>query len=325
MKKIALVTGGDSGEYEISLLTAENIMNQIDKTKYEAFLIHLKNNNWTYTHTDGQVVEVDRKDFSLTLNGQKITFDGVFVAIHGNPGENGRLEGYFDMIGMPYTGCGTLSSALTFNKYYCNVVVRAMGVPVAPSLHYFKGEPVDYQAVAEVCGYPCFVKPCESGSSVGVTKVHDETELAAAIEEAFRYDSQLMVEKMISGRELTCGVIRHDGKIRSLAVTEIVARREFYDYKSKYTSGLHDLITPADIPDELRNLISRFSENIYHELACKGVVRFDFIATPEGTPYFLEVNTIPGQTSQSIVPNQIRFAGMELSEVYSSLIEEALR
>lgn len=325
MKKIALMTGGNSGEYEISLKTAQNIYDMLDKNLYEPYLIHLKGNNWTYTHADGQVIEVNRNDFSLDLNGKKITFDAVFIAIHGNPGENGRLEGYFDMIGMPYTGCGMLSSALTFNKFYCNLVVRTLGIPVSPSLHFFKEDVIDKAKIAEVCGYPCFVKSCNSGSSVGVTKVHNESELDAAVEEAFKYDNQLMVEKMIHGREVTCGVGRVGGKIRALAVTEIVSMREFYDYKSKYTDGQHDLITPADIPAETRDRIFGYAETIFKEMDCGGIVRVDFIITEDGTPMFLEVNTIPGQTAMSIIPNQIRYAGMNLTDVYSELIEQSFQ
>lgn len=324
MKKIALVTGGNSGEYEISLKTASNIMDMIDRSLYEPYMIHLKDNQWTYTHTDGQVIPINRDDFSLILNGKDIKFDAVFIAIHGNPGENGRLEGYFDMIGMPYTGCDMLSSALTFNKFYCNLVVKTLGVPVSPSLHYFEGDEIDVACVKEVCGYPCFVKACNSGSSVGVTKVNNESELPAAIAEAFKYDSQLMIEKMIHGREVTCGVGRIDGKIQPLAVTEVVVNtREFYDYTSKYTDGQHDLITPADIPTDVRDQIFRYCEKIYREMNCGGIVRIDFFITEENKPVFLEVNTIPGQTAMSIIPQQIRYIGKTLTEVYTQLIEEA--
>lgn len=326
MKRIALVTGGNSGEYEISLKTAENIFKMIDRNLFEPFMIHIKDNHWTHTMDDGAVIPVNREDFSLTIQGEKITFDAVFVAIHGNPGENGRLEGYFDMIGMPYTGCGMLSSALTFNKFYCNIVVKSLGIPVSPSLHYFKGDNIDAQVVEDVCAYPCFVKSCNSGSSVGVTKVHEAAELAKAVEEAFKYDDQLMIEKMIRGREVTCGVGRIDGKIQALAVTEIVVNtREFYDYTSKYTDGQHDLLTPADIPTEIRDVIFQYSEKIYKEMACGGIVRVDFIITEDGTPFFLEVNTIPGQTAMSIIPQQIRYIGKSLTDVYSQLINEALQ
>lgn len=325
MKKIALITGGNSGEYEISLKTAENIMNKIDRRFYEPYLIHLKGNEWTYTAEDGRVVEVDRNDFSLLVDGKKITFEAVFIAIHGNPGENGRLQAYFDMIGMRYTGCGMLASALTFNKFYCNLAVSSFGVPISKSLHYFKGDKIDAELVEREIQYPCFVKSCNSGSSVGVTKVHNASELVSAVEEAFKYDSQLIIEKYLKGKEVTCGVARINGKIQALAVTQIVTTREYYDYKSKYTDGLHDLITPAQISDDVRDKIFRYSEKLYRELACGGIVRMDYIVTADGTPYFLEVNTIPGQTAMSIVPCQIKYLGMDLTEVYSSLIEEALQ
>ena len=324
MKKIALITGGNSGEYEISLLSAENIFNRLDKSKYEPYKILLKGNSWSYTDSEGHTTEVDRNDFSITLKGEKITFDAVFIAIHGNPGENGRLQGYFDMMGIPYTGCDMLSSALTFNKFYCNIVVKALGVPVSPSLHFFKGDTIDFQKVGEVCGYPCFVKSCNSGSSVGVTKVHGENELAAAIDEAFKYDDQLLIEKMIHGREIACGVARVNGKIQPLVVTEIVTKTEFYDYTCKYSDGLHDLITPADFPADVTQRIYDYAVKVYRELNCGGIVRVDFIVTPDGTPYFLEINTIPGQTAMSIIPSQVETLGLDLTEIYSQLIEEAL-
>lgn len=324
MKRIALMTGGNSGEYEISLLSAENIFNRIDKSKYEPYKILLKGNSWSYTDSEGGTTEVDRNDFSLTLKGKKITFDAVFIAIHGNPGENGRLQGYFDMLGIPYTGCDMLSSALTFNKFYCNSVVKSLGVPVSPSLHFFKDDTIDFQTVGEVCGYPCFVKSCNSGSSVGVTKVHNEGELSAAIDEAFKYDDQLLIEKLLVGREIACGVVRVNGKIQPLAVTEIVTKTEFYDYTCKYSDGLHDLITPADFPAEVNEKIYNYSIKVYKELGCAGIVRVDYIVSPDGIPYFLEVNTIPGQTAMSIIPSQVETLGLDLTEIYSQLIEEAL-
>ncbi len=324
MKKIALITGGNSGEYEISLKTAKNIMEMIDKSLFTPYLIHLKGNNWTYTCPDGRNVEVDKNDFTLLLDKEKVVFDAVFIAIHGNPGENGRLQAYFDMIGMPYTGCDMLSSALTFNKYYCNLTVAAFGVPVSPSLHYFKGDEVDARKVAEFCQFPCFVKPCNSGSSVGVTKVHNENELDLAVEEAFRYDNQLMIEKFLPGREVTCGVAKINGDIRELAVTEIKSKKEYYDFEAKYTPGFLELVTPAEIDDDIRDVIFDYSKRIFKEMGCGGVVRIDYIISPDGIPYFLEINTIPGQTAMSIVPRQIKYLGMDLSQIYTDLIEEAL-
>ena len=324
MKKIALMTGGNSGEYEVSLKTAKNIMEMLDKSLFIPYLIHLKGNSWSYTHTDGRVIEIDKNDFTISLDGEKIAFDAVFIAIHGNPGENGRLQAYFDMIDLPYTGCDMLSSALTFNKYYCNLTVAALDVPVSRSLHFFKGDVISSQQVADVCQFPCFVKPCNSGSSVGVTKVHNEQELNQAVEEAFRYDSQLMIEKFIPGREVTCGVAKIDGKIRALAVTEIKSKKEYYDFEAKYTPGFLELVTPAEISTEMRDTIFKYSERIFKELGCAGVVRIDYIITPQGIPYFLEINTIPGQTAMSIVPRQIKYLGLDLTQIYTGLIEEAL-
>ncbi|MEG2069909.1 MAG: ATP-grasp domain-containing protein, partial [Bacteroidales bacterium] len=191
--------------------------------------------------------------------------------------------------------------------------------------HYYKNDEIQYANIAKICGFPCFVKPCNSGSSVGVTKVHTESELKMAIEEAFKYDRQLMIEKFTKGRELTCGVAVVNGKIQALAVTEITSSNEFYDYQSKYTDGMHNLITPADIPAKSEALIKEYSERIFHQLGCKGVIRVDFIMTAEGIPYFLEVNTVPGQTAMSIIPCQVTSLNIPLNSFYSNLIEEALK
>jgi D-alanine-D-alanine ligase len=324
MKNVAVITGGNSGEYEISLKTAHNICEIIDKQRYTPYLIHLKGRDWTYTEAE-KCYAIDKNDFSLTLPIGKISFDVVFIAIHGNPGEDGKIQGYFDMMQIPYTGCNCLCSALTFNKFFCNLVVSQLGVPISPSLHFFKNDDRDMNltAIEMICGYPCFVKPCNSGSSVGVTKVHQEEELKAAIDEAFRVDDQLMIEKFIQGREVTCGVAVVDGEVTALAVTEVVAKKEFYDYEAKYSDAGHELITPAVIDPKIEALVKRYSELIFRKLGCRGVVRIDFIVTPDGKPIFLEINTIPGQTSLSIVPGQVKYRGISLQDFYSALIEEA--
>lgn len=325
MYKIAVIAGGDSGEYEVSLRTADNIFNQLDKNLFEPYLIHFKGADWHYTSADGRIFQIDKNDFSLTVDGRRIEFDVAFIAIHGTPGENGRLQGYFDMIKMPYTGCGCFCSALTFNKFYCNLAVAQLGIPIAPSLHYYAGDPVDYEQIEKVCGYPCFVKSCNSGSSVGVTKVHGREELDAAFEEALKYDNQLMVEKMIHGRELACGVTAVYDGVKMLAITEIVAHNEFYDYDAKYTDVGHSLITPADIAPDMQQLVKQYSEKVFHQLDCKGIVRVDFILDEEAkTPYFLEVNTIPGQTAMSIIPAQVKCQGLDIKQFYTKLVLEAL-
>ena len=324
MKNVAILAGGNSGEYEVSLKTGENIMNQMDRKLFNPYFIHVKGTEWSYCDEQNNKYFIDKNDFSLTLKGQKIIFDVVFIAIHGNPGENGKFQGYFDMLDIPYTGCDCFCSALTFNKYFCNAAVREIGVPVSPSLHFYRNDVIDEAEVESVCGFPCFVKPCNSGSSVGVTKVHNLEQMKAAVVEAFKYDDQLMIEKLISGQELACGVATVDGQLRALAVTEITSKNEFYDYQSKYTDGLHDLITPARLSEENYELVMKYSEKVYHHLNCKGVVRVDFIITPEGTPYFLEINTIPGQTAMSIIPNQVKYNKIDLKDFYTGVVLDAL-
>jgi len=325
MYKIAVVAGGDSGEYEVSLKTADNVFQQLDKTLFEPYMILFKGTDWHYETPDGQLIQIDKNDFSLTLDRRKILFDAVFIAIHGTPGENGKLQSYFEMIKMPYVGCRSFPSALTFNKFYCNLAVKQLGVPIAPSLHFYAGDPMDIERIEEVCGYPCFVKSCNSGSSVGVTKVHGREELKTAFEEALKYDNQLIVEKMIHGRELACGVTAVYGDVKMLAITEIVAHNEFYDYDAKYTDVGHSLITPADIAPDMQVLVKQYAELVFRQLDCKGIVRVDFILDEEAkTPYFLEVNTIPGQTALSIIPAQVKSQGLDVREFYTKLLMEAL-
>ena len=326
MYKIAVIAGGDSGEYEVSLKSGDNIFQQLDKTLFEPYLIHFKGTDWRYTAEDGRVFQIDKNDFSLTIDGRKIKFDLAFIAIHGTPGENGKLQSYFEMVGQRYVGCTSFPSALTFNKFYCNLAVAQLGVPIAPSLHFYAGDPMDVERIEEVCGYPCFVKSCNSGSSVGVTKVHGREELEAAFKEALKYDNQLLVEKMIHGRELACGVTTAYGGVQMLAITEIVANNEFYDYDAKYTDVGHRLITPADIAPDMQELVKQYAETVFRQLDCKGIVRVDFILDEEAKkPYFLEVNTIPGQTAMSIIPAQLKSQGLEVKQFYTKLVEEGLK
>jgi D-alanine-D-alanine ligase len=224
------------------------------------------------------------------------------------------------MMQIPYTGCDSFCSALTFNKYFCNVAVEKIGVPISPSLHFFKDDLVEFDKVMEYCGFPCFVKPCNSGSSVGVNKAHNREELATALASAFEVDEQIMIERFIPGRELTCGVTTWEGKVVALAVTEIKSKKEFYDFEAKYTPGFLELVTPADIDKNVEEKIKEYSELIYKRLGCKGVVRIDFILNQENEPVFLEINTIPGQTAMSIIPKQLAYNNIPLSEFYANLI-----
>lgn len=326
-KNIALVAGGYSGEYVISIQSAATIERHIDPERYRVFLISVVRDGWFYTGPTGEHTAVDKNDFSLTLKGEKIRFDAVFIGIHGTPGEDGRLQGYFDMLGIPYTGCGAITSGLTFNKSYCNKVVSSLNiVRVSKSLHLFKDRPLDESAIAASLRFPVFVKPAEGGSSLGVSKVHEPSEaLGEAIARAFKEDSQVLVEEFIKGRELTCGLFRSAGEIIVLPVTEILSTKEFFDFEAKYTPGVSREVTPAEIDDAVAGRVRMAAKKLYCALNCRGIVRIDFILE-ESTEelYFLEANTMPGQSENSIVPQQVRAAGMTLRDFYGMLIENCL-
>lgn len=321
--KIAVVTGGNSGEYEISLKSGKNIADQLDRNKYDVYLIHLRGSQWTYKTDNDEIIPIDKNDFSLTLNGQHINFDCVFVAIHGDPGENGKLEGYLDMLNIPYTSCSTMVSALTFNKNYCNRVVNSYGITTAPSVHLFKYDHIDPQAVIDKVGLPCFVKPCNSGSSVGMSKVNTKEELLPALETAFKEDDQLLVETFIKGREITCGIMKYQNEIQVIGITEIISKKEYFDFEAKYDPSLAYEITPAQIPVNIQELCEETSKKVYKALDCKGIVRIDYIFNDSGL-YFIEVNTIPGQTQESIVPKQLKTKNLQFTTLCSYFIDEAI-
>jgi len=324
MKIVALLAGGNSEEYEISLKTAANIQNQLDITLFETYLIIVKENHWVYTDATGESFHINKDNFSLTICGKQIVFDVAFIAIHGDPGENGKLQAYFEMLQIPYTGCDSFCSALTFNKYFCNIAVFKCGVPISPSLHFYRGDTIVINDVINHCGLPCFVKPCNSGSSVGVTKAHNREELTAAIALAFEKDQQLLVERFVPGIELTCGVATWQGKVKALAVTEIKSKKEYYDFEAKYTPGFLEMVTPAEIHPSTEERVKEYSETIYKKLGCKGVVRIDFILNPINDLVFLEINTIPGQTAMSIIPKQLAYNNISLQEFYANLILESI-
>ena len=326
-RHIALLCGGYSGEYEISLQSAETVEKHLRVSGYEVYKIQITRDGWNYMHPSGQRIAIDKNDFSFTLHGKKVVFDVVFNMIHGTPGEDGRLQGYLDMLGIPYTGCNAITSAVTFNKAFCNKIVASYGiVKVARSVHLIQGQAVDMDTLAMHLSYPCFVKPAEGGSSVGISKVKSREELVPAIEKAFAEDAQVLIETYIKGRELTCGLFaRSNEEIVVLPITEIITRREFFDYIAKYTPGAADEITPADIPVHLANRIRDAARTLYLKLNCRGLVRIDFILEDVTEDlYFLEINTVPGQSANSIVPRQVQAAGMQLSDVYRELIEDCL-
>jgi len=324
-KNIALLAGGYSGEYVISIKTAETIQNNLDAARYNVYKIIVTKDGWTYDH-NGQQIEVDKNDFSLTVDDTKIIFDCVFIAIHGTPGEDGRIQGYLDMLNIPYTSCNSIVSALTFNKSYCNKVVKAFNVVnIANSVHLIKGEPYSMGAILDQLRLPVFVKPNESGSSLGVSKVKDVGSLLPAIEKAFKEDNQVLIEEFIEGRELTIGVYKTNGRMQALPATEIESKNEFFDYEAKYTPGVTNEITPARIDNSLKEQLENKACHIYRHLNCRGVVRMDFILEKEsGKLFFLEVNTMPGQSENSIVPQQVRAAGKTLMDFYGEVLEDCM-
>ena len=322
-KNIAVVAGGFSGEYQISIESAEVICSNLKADKYNIYKIIITKDKW-YDEKSG--VDIDKNDFSLTIDENKISFDLVFIGIHGAPGEDGQLQGYFDMIDVKYTSCDAVVSALTFNKVFCNRVVAFSDVAVAKSMHLFKDREYTAEQILGEISLPAFVKPAEGGSSLATFKIKEKTELMPAIEKAFAVDPQVMVEEFIAGRELTQGAYVKNGKIVVLPITEIVCTTEFFDYEAKYTPGVTDEVTPAEIDSELADRIGEISYKLYQDLHCRGIVRFDYIYDDtQDKIYFLEVNTMPGQSDASIVPQQVRAAGDSLTEFYDNLITESFQ
>jgi len=322
MLNIAIVAGGDSGEYGISVKSGRQVELQIDRERFTPFLIMIKGTNWYY-QAGLKKFPVDKNDFSLTIGRRKIRFDLVFNAIHGTPGENGRLQGYFDMLGIPYTSSNLTTSALTFNKSFCKDVVKSYGIKTANSMHLFKNYRPNAELILRKLSLPVFVKPNNGGSSVGMSKVNVADELNPALELAFEEDDEVLVEEFIKGRELTCGVLRVAGEVTAFPVTEIIPKKDYFDYEAKYKKGMADEVVPAAISEKQSDECQEISKLLYEKLNCKGVVRFDYIFTGKAF-FFLEVNTVPGLTAASIVPKMARAYGWSFSQLVTSLIDEEL-
>jgi D-alanine-D-alanine ligase len=324
-KNIALLAGGFSGEYEVSLNSAKNIAANLDPAKYKVYIILINRDSWFYEN-DGNRVSIDKNDFSLTLNGEKIKFDFAFITIHGTPGEDGKLQGYFDMLGIPYNTCDATTSAITMNKTFTKTLVEGIpGLHTARSIILFERDMHDVAIVAATLKFPLFIKPNNGGSSVGMSKVYNAAGLPDAIKRAFDEGDQVIVEEFIKGREFSIGVARLYGHIKVLPATEIISSKDFFDYEAKYTAGVSEEITPADLSPEKNEEIAGIVTEIYMRLNCKGMVRIDFILL-EGTNdfYFIEVNTTPGQSAASLIPQQVRAAGLNLMDFYGELIEGAV-
>ena len=326
-RNLAIIAGGDSSEYGVSLRSAAGIYSFLDKEKYDITIVCLRGNDWKAQVGEDEWVAIDKNDFSFTHKGEKHTFDFAYITIHGTPGENGVLQGYLDMIGLPYSCCGVLAAAMTFNKYTCNHYLKGFGVRVAESVLLRKeamrrlGNEAIGEEIIEQVGLPCFIKTNVGGSSFGVTKVKTLEEVEPAIKKAFAEGDEVICEAYLKGVEITCGVYKTKEKAVAFPITEVVTSNEFFDYDAKY-NGQVDEITPARIPDEVRDAVQAMTLKIYDILGCKGIIRVDYILTEGWTINLLEVNTTPGMTATSFIPQQVRAAGLDIKEVLSEIIEE---
>jgi D-alanine-D-alanine ligase len=323
---IAFVTGGYSGEAEVSYKSAVTIEDAVDKERFEIYRIDITPDNWFHKTKSGEKVIVDKNDFSLLIDDSKILFDAVLIGIHGTPGEDGKLQGYFDLMNIPYTSCDAATSALTFNKRYTVAVAAFSGIHVARSVLLIKDRFETPDEVTAHLQFPVFVKPNNGGSSIGMSKVKQPSEgLGMAIEKAFREDDQVLVEELIIGREFTVGVFRSGKEIIILPITEVKTKKDFFDFEAKYSPGFTEETTPAVMDDAIADKIRKTAKKIYQTFNCNGVVRIDMIyQEAKGEPFMLEINTVPGQTEASIVPQQVRAMGWTLKQFYSALIEDAL-
>lgn len=322
MKNVAIIMGGYSSEYKISLTSGNVVYNNIDPTKYRAFRIHIFKDKWMYVDANDVEYPINKNDFSVEVNTIKITFDVVFNAIHGTPGEDGLLQAYFELLGIKQTSCDYYQAALTFNKRDLLSVLKPYGIKTAVSYYLNLGDSIDANEIIAKVGLPCFVKPNKSGSSFGISKVKSAEELIPAIENAYKEDTEIIIESFLDGPEVSVGVINYKGKVTVLPITEIVSENDFFDYEAKYL-GKSKEITPARISEELKQKIETVAKKAYEVLKMKGFSRSEFIIV-NGEPYMLEMNTIPGLTTESILPQQAREAGISLPELFENAIELAL-
>ena len=324
MKKvIAIVAGGDSSEWEVSLRSAAGLNSFIDGDKYTKYIVTIVGKIWQVELPDRSHLPIDKNDFSFVLDNNKVTFDFAYITIHGTPGENGILQGYFRLIGLPFSCCDVLQAALTFDKYACNNYLKSFGFKVAESIVLRPGETIDNAIVAIQIGFPCFIKPSVGGSSFGVTKVKTVDQIQPAIAKAFAEGDEVMIEAFLSGTEVTSGMYKTKTKSVIFPITEVVTTNEFFDYDAKY-NGQVDEITPARLSNELTQAIKDTTERIYTILHAKGIIRVDYIISPDGTINLLEVNTTPGMTATSFIPQQIRAAGLDIKDVMTDIIENEL-
>ncbi len=323
MSNIAIVCGGYSGERVISNQSADVVLESLENAPFNCFKVWIDQKEWKLI-TDGGDYPIDKNDFTAQLNGDKISFDGVFNTIHGTPGEDGLLQGYFDLLGIPYNTCDVYSSAITFNKGACNRLLKDYGIRSATSVILKKDDERNFDRIAEKTGIPCFVKPNGSGSSLGISKVNSVTDLPGALDKAFEEDEYVVVETFIEGTEITCGAVMRNGRPQGIAVTEIVCETEFFDYEAKYHDKRTQEITPARIDQVAYDDCMRTTERIYSILQCQGIIRADYILSGSEL-YLIEVNTTPGLSSASLIPQQVRYAGQTLESFFTEEVKLVLQ
>lgn len=323
-RTIAIVGGGDTSEYQVSLRSAQGIYSFIDKENYTLYIVKMHGLDWHVQFPDGTEIPVDRNDFSFQLDGRKVTFDFAYITIHGTPGEDGRLQGYFDMLHIPYSCCGVLAAALTYDKFACNQYLNKFGVRIADALLLRQGQTISDEDVVEKIGLPCFIKPSLGGSSFGVTKVKTQEQIQPAIAKAFDEAQEVLIEAFMQGTEITCGCYKTKEKSVVFPITEVVTHNEYFDYEAKY-NGESDEITPARIPDELRDRVQQLTSAIYDILGASGIIRIDYIITEGEKINLLEVNTTPGMTATSFIPQQVRAAGLDIKDVMTDIIENKFK
>lgn len=321
-KNIAIIMGGYSSEYQISLKSGAVVYETLNRKLYTPFAIHIFKGKWVYVADDGRETPVDRSNFSVNLNGKKITFDCVFNAIHGSPGEDGYMQGYFELLGIPHTSCSMYQAALTFNKRDLLATLKPYGIKTAESYYLNEGNTIDEDAIIRKVGLPCFVKANKAGSSFGVSKVYKKEDLKAAIEISFKEDDEIIIEQFLDGVEVSVGVISYKGETKVLPITEIISENDFFDYQAKY-EGKSQEITPARISKDYETKVTREAKKVYEILKMKGFSRSEFIFKND-EPFLLEMNTVPGLTKESILPQQAQAAGISLEELFSNAIEEAM-
>jgi D-alanine-D-alanine ligase len=323
-KNIAIVAGGDSSEYVVSVKSGANVLRAINTELFTPWLIRIKGEEWAVLDGDTILSNIDKADFSFNLDGEKIKFDYAYIIIHGTPGEDGLLQGYFEMVNIPYSSSNVQASALTFNKFFCNNYLRSFGIQMAQSVRLLEGEKYSAAAIVESLGLPLFVKPSAGGSSFGVTKVKKGEDLVEAVNKALDESPEAIVEQFIAGQEFTCGVVKIGERKLVFPVTEVIPKNEFFNYEAKYIPGMADEITPARISEELTIKVQALSSEIYDLCNCNGIVRIDYILNGD-TFYFLEVNTVPGMTETSFIPQQIKAMGLNLSDLLTEIILSGLK